>query len=270
MIKYTTQTNFSVVNYWQHLFPTIHTHDFWEILFVTEGSLINTLNGFEHKMNVGDIALIYPTSEHKLSYIPEIADKPVKYYNLIISTNYMKEICDKITPNLYSTFDKNQNLYATLSPDRQTKMLNIFRFARSIINQEEQSIWTRTAANILITEFIDLTQTTINNTVSEKALRIMSAPSNMQLTIREIAYKLGYSAEHFSRIFKKEQLKSPHEVYNSIKMNYAVVLLKQTELTVEEIADYIGINSISFFYRAFKKYHNCVPNSFRKKTKITN
>lgn len=57
--------------------------------------------------------------------------------------------------------------------------------------------------------------------------------------------------------------KSAHDVLNDMLLLEAKVLLKQTNLTVSEIAYKIGKNEISDFARFFKSQTNMKPSEYR-------
>ena len=47
-------------------------------------------------------------------------------------------------------------------------------------------------------------------------------------------------------------------------MEKAALLLKQSSLTMDEIAAAVGYSGVSSFYRAFEQYYSCSPGSYRK------
>ena len=49
-----------------------------------------------------------------------------------------------------------------------------------------------------------------------------------------------------------------------IRMEHASELLKGTKLTVEDISDRVGYESVYAFSRAFRQYYNIPPGAYRK------
>ena len=245
---------------WSNVFPKTHTHTFWEILFLYKGSLVNSLNKEEHVMNKYDVALIQPTSIHKLKPIPDVK---AEYYNITIEASFFKEFCNRIYDGLTEDFLNTPNLCVTLSAHRHKKLLDLISLAVSTTNQENAKKYYNIALSYLLPEFIPLNKTQ-QLSVVEQALNIMSNPDYMHLTVKEISKELGYTPEHLTRLFKKENASSPSQVFLDLKMAHARLLLIQTDLTVDEIAKTIGIDSIPHFYRIFKKFFNKTPNAVRK------
>jgi AraC-like DNA-binding protein len=245
---------------WSNIFPKTHTHTFWEILFLYKGSLVNTLNKEEHEMNKYDVALIKPTCIHKLKPVSGVK---AEYYNITIESSFFEEFCNRIYDGLADDFLNTPNLYVTLSAHRHKKLLELISLASSTTNQENAKKYYNIALSYLLPEFIPLNEMQQLSAV-EQALKIMSDPNYMHLTIKEISKQVGYTPEHLTRLFQKENVGSPSQIFLDLKMSHARLLLIQTELTVEEIAKTIGIDSLPHFYRIFKKSFNKTPSAIRK------
>jgi len=87
----------------------------------------------------------------------------------------------------------------------------------------------------------------------------------------------GFNVTHLSKqlfmsrvaMYKKIVLltgKSPTDFIRSIKMQKAVQLLRQSDLTIAEIAYETGFNSPKIFSKLFKKEFNTIPSAFIGKT----
>ncbi|WP_100407357.1 helix-turn-helix transcriptional regulator [Bacillus solitudinis] len=85
-----------------------------------------------------------------------------------------------------------------------------------------------------------------------------------KLTIYELATLVRMSEGHFSRFFKSLVHKTPIGYINSIRINHATRLLKETDRKIVDIAMDVGFENQSYFIKTFKKQKKCTPNSFRK------
>ena len=63
--------------------------------------------------------------------------------------------------------------------------------------------------------------------------------------------------------------KSPTKWIDETLVLEAKVLLYQTELSINEVANEIGIEDQSYFSRLFKKYEQVTPLQFRKMIEIS-
>jgi YesN/AraC family two-component response regulator len=73
----------------------------------------------------------------------------------------------------------------------------------------------------------------------------------------------GYSATYFGKLFHRVVGVSFSEYLVNARINQAKILLKTSEMSVSQIAYYLGYCDVSYFTRQFKKIVGCPPNSFR-------
>jgi AraC-like DNA-binding protein len=85
-----------------------------------------------------------------------------------------------------------------------------------------------------------------------------------ELNVEHLAYKIGLSRFHFSRLFKQLTDKSVMEYINDIRIHRAEYLLHNTRMTVTEIAMAVGFQDIYYFSRMFKKSRGMSPSEVRK------
>jgi AraC-like DNA-binding protein len=258
--NYEDKNSHITAKHWSNVYPITHTHTFWEILFLCKGSLMNTLNKEQREMHKYDVALIQPTSIHKMK---PLTDTKVEYYNITIEASFFEEFCNRIYEGLIDELSSATNLCITLSAHRHKKLMDLISFASSTTNKENAAKYYNIVLSYLLPEFIPFDETQTLSVV-EKALKMMSNPSYMSLTIKDIAKDLGYTPEHLTRLFKKENAGSPSQVFLGLKMSHAKLLLMQTDLSVAEIAKTIGMESLPHFYRIFKKFFGTTPSAIRR------
>jgi len=81
-----------------------------------------------------------------------------------------------------------------------------------------------------------------------------------------ISHQAGMSYSSFRRLFRKLEKSSPHHYFLRCRMQRAVELLRDTELSVKEIAYQFGYDDIAQFSKLFKQKIGTSPSQFRKKT----
>lgn len=75
---------------------------------------------------------------------------------------------------------------------------------------------------------------------------------------------LGVTQHRMIEIFKKEYALTINEYINSLRLDNAKTKLKDTDEPIIHIAYSVGFNSLSAFYRFFRKYTGTTPKDFRK------
>ena len=84
------------------------------------------------------------------------------------------------------------------------------------------------------------------------------------LDLDGVSSHLGFNPSYFCRIFKHATGATFTEYLNFVRICKAERMLAQTQDSILEIAGAVGIYSVSYFNRIFKKYHNCSPSVFRQ------
>lgn len=97
----------------------------------------------------------------------------------------------------------------------------------------------------------------------ERKLRqeILSQVSNPKLNIESLSSAIAMSRSSLNRMCHKELDKSPMQYTTEIRMQHAMVLLKNKKHTVSDIAYGIGYESLAYFSRVFKKHYGQSPSS---------
>ena len=74
----------------------------------------------------------------------------------------------------------------------------------------------------------------------------------------------GKSQEYLTRATRRYYNKTPMQIINEIRINYAKMQLEVTNNSVADIAFETGYNDVSLFIKNFKKLTSFTPGSYRK------
>lgn len=97
----------------------------------------------------------------------------------------------------------------------------------------------------------------------ETAVRIMHQKKQDGVQITELARRVNLSTCRFTHLFTTELSVSPKRYLRNIKMDAAKTLLKESFLSIKEIASSVGFGDRSHFSREFKKAFGHGPSEFR-------
>ena len=87
---------------------------------------------------------------------------------------------------------------------------------------------------------------------------------NKDLTLESVSSHFGLNPSYFSRMFKKALGSAYTEYLNFVRICKAEKLLKDTDMSVLEVAMETGFSSVTYFNRVFKKIRNCSPTTYKK------
>lgn len=85
------------------------------------------------------------------------------------------------------------------------------------------------------------------------------------IKISDIAEEFSFSSEHIIRIFKKNYGITPHRFILQSKIRLAMIMLMNTDNSVEYIANSLNFSDPKHFSTQFKRTVGCKPSEYRKK-----
>lgn len=244
---------------WSHVFPFTHTHTFYEIIFVLDGKFDNSLDGQVKTLNKYDVCLIKKENIHKLT---KTSNQPVLFYNIMIKEEYFLKLATSICEDFFDNLEQ----YKTLNPQIFENILSIIEkavFTPTTSLKEKQDLL-QIAVTKLLCEFA-IKNTKKDDSLVNKVIHQMSLHENMSLTIKDIADKVNFSVEHIIRLFKKNNLSTPNQIFTKIKLDYACELLVTTDYKTSYICELVGFCNVNYFNKVFKNSFCLSPQQYRKK-----
>ncbi|WP_174613006.1 bifunctional transcriptional activator/DNA repair enzyme AdaA [Virgibacillus ihumii] len=83
------------------------------------------------------------------------------------------------------------------------------------------------------------------------------------LDLSELAQKVGVSKFHLHRLFKKNTGSTPRKYLEKVRVRHAEKLIINTKKSIAAIAFQTGFQSISGFYKAFRRETGKAPSRYR-------
>lgn len=85
----------------------------------------------------------------------------------------------------------------------------------------------------------------------------------LPLGAKELGERFGYSPDHVGRMMREFTGTPLHEYVLSRKIDRARLLLRETDLTVADVAQYLGFSDSSHFSRVFRRLTGTKPSDLR-------
>lgn len=252
----------------------LHSHSYYEVQVLERGSCRIKAHNQNVMVSEKEMIIIRPGDLHvqaiKLSDFLEkhtLALRVEKCSGEEGYFEYFKEILDKhalsplkVTPELM----EKVLLFFSLRPAsiRETFLVNLT--AHEVLYGIFESFEDFVSDNLFTnSEGVVLRE-------HEEALLDVLVNSPIQLTLPDIAERLGYSVRQVQRFIQKKY-GMPYIIMlrtrkiDSIKK----LLIDEPDIPVSEIAARVGYNSETSLYRDFKKHVGCTPCEYRKATLVT-
>ena len=83
------------------------------------------------------------------------------------------------------------------------------------------------------------------------------------ISLEEVSSEVGFSGSYFSTLFRKETGKNFLEYSTDVRIDEAKVLLRESRMTIENVAKSVEINDYKRFSKTFKKLTGVSPKEYR-------
>lgn len=250
-----------------------HWHEQLEILYFYEGKGVIELDKKQIEVGPEDIVIVNSNELHS-GYCME---KTLKYHYIAIDTSLIRCSVDGNCEQKYITpITQNHIMFTNkisgnpvaiecvknIIAEYETKEAGfelsiksyVYRLLVFLLRNHMDRILTQSEYKLHIQ----------NLQMLNKILEFVESSYMEEITIDRITKIACLSRFYLSRLFKRLTGKSINEYINSIRIDKAEQLIKNTNLSMTEIAMATGFNDANYFSRIFKKYKNAAPSEVRR------
>ncbi len=244
-----------------------HYNGNWEISLFIEGESISSYNNKDTKAVYGTVFLTGTKYIHKI-----IASTPKHLHrDIYITDEELRRFC--------AFYDKDA-LYRFISEQEEAIPIHVpagtfkdiigdLASAEMLPNTEEEMRIKKIIINSIVMyllSFIPKHEYFRQKNIPEWLTAFMQElknPSIFTKKIYDLTASTGYSHSQLARLFKKHTGFTLFEYVDTVKMNYALMLLQTTDDSVLEISMALGYDSLSYFIKRFKTAYGITPQKLR-------
>lgn len=262
-----------------HAMPTkgisarTHGHNSYELRIVVEGEAHLRINGRQIEAKKGYYWLSPPNNLHYVIRCCEdtriisikFADNFLssKVYNML--GMYGEGIAGRLDSAGLNSFSKMLNNCVETYTSSKSKLC--------------KSLFIKNAVEAVLVILIDkcdgFAPETIDSMTGHDILEAVSYVKKHfteELTANDMAKRLGYTPNYFSMKFKSLTGKNFIETVNDERLRLAYYMLSTMDISVNDVAEYVGYSSVAYFSRMFKKKFKNSPSTVRnlERKRMTN
>ena len=233
------------------------THEYYELLYVTQGMLSVARADNAYALTAGDAILLGPDTKHpKLlqreracSYLSVVFDmeiaKPYRLLGRIFHcTGGLRDALRRLTEDCATHTAHTRTLMICHMQEVLTHLL-------LFCDPEDEPT-------------LSASSPTYQNDLLQQILTYMEERVTEPITIEEICHKFFLSRSSLQSLFKTHLNNSPKSYLLNIKLQKSKELIRENQHTISEIAELLGFSSIHYFSRLFKKYFEQSPSEYAK------
>ena len=227
-----------------------HFHKNLELIILLHGTMEVTVNGTIEQMNAGEAALILSNQIHAFE-VPKGSTASVTVFSEDYVPAFSSVIKNKQgTRSCFVPLDSIVKLYLEQivagNCTRLMKKACLYALCDQYLQQIElENRQDRT--NFLVGKILDW----------------IAMHYTENITLKQAAEEFGYEYHYLSRLLNRNYAINFSGLLNAYRIEYAVNLLQNSDLSITGIAEASGFQSIRSFNHSFKKITGFTPNNYR-------
>ena len=256
-------------------FPS-HRHNFIEVLYVCEGSLINIIGGKQVVIEAGELLFLNQFTRHEIlpagkndiainfMILPEFFDVA---YTMAGSNNVLADFLVNV---LRQNEEKGEYLHFRVAEVLQIQNLLENMIYSLVTGRGDQNRINQTTMGLIFLYLLDSVQyaemrvpNQYENMISMTTLDYIEQ-NYKTATLTELCVRLHLPMHVLSKMIKKNTGFNFKELLQRKRMNKAIELMCETELPISDIIAAVGYENGSYFHRVFREKYHVTPRSFRE------
>ena len=254
--------------------------NFYYLQDISKGSGLLKIKDNVHIISNNSIVIVNPYQNHLIKFNqPEKADTntiglTLEDINEFITVlkNYDNKLLDNKNQTDNSDYEFKKNFYSNNKELSNKVKKAIYGEPGNIANEFAREIFKQELLYYVINQ--DIKQNIKNYELTHKikdeiksrlalVLEYLHDNYNKKIRIDSITMLTGLSKSRFMQLFKEYIGYSPYQYVTKIRIDKAIELLYNTNLSITEISFQIGYPAISSFTRVFKNQTGRLPSDYR-------
>lgn len=220
--------------------------------YVYSGCGVLRIGDTEYKIHPGEIFLIRP---NQLTYYKADSENPWLYRWIEFNGRMSERIISAFSEPVISDYDDDDDIIGE-------KFKEFISCGKIPFEAAMEKFWSVIAA--LTLNSADSAQIRSRNYVQMAELYIRNN-INKKITVNDISNHVGINRSYLSRLFKEYKNISPQQYLTTERINTAAQYLKNTDISIVEVAQSVGYSDYHIFNKVFHRYFNTSPSEWRKK-----
>lgn len=252
-----------------------HSHGFCELVIVTRGSAMHWLEGEDFPVSAGDVFLLQGRQRHyfhdrknldliNIMYDPARIDLP---------ENELRRMPGYCAMFILEPTYRRQHRFASRLHLMRVPLARVERLTnemeRECVEQKPGNEVALRAKLLEMMVFLSRAYTNAGSTEAHALLRVGNVIGALENGLQEdwtldSLLKIAHmSSSNLMRVFRKATGQTPIEYLIRLRIQKAMELLQNTDMTITEIAMEVGFNDSNYFTRQFRKIVGESPRQFR-------
>ncbi|MBA4493829.1 helix-turn-helix domain-containing protein [Paenactinomyces guangxiensis] len=253
-----------------------HWHPEMELIYMEEGTASLQMGTSLITLKAGE-AIFIPSGQLHAAY--PVEKTPFRLHAIVFHANLINSFTyDTIQTRYIDLISGPHPFFPIIIHENIQWMENVLKSIQMIIQQFQRKepvfeLTIKAHLLMLVSEIIKNTRSedkpknphdSVKINRIKQVLQYIEQHYSEKISIRELARIIQMSEGHFSRFFKSVVRMTPVEYMNTLRINRAAKLLRETDRRIIDISMDVGFDNPSYFIKIFKQQKKCTPSQFRK------
>lgn len=241
--------------------PHFHRNCF-EIVYISAGSVIFSIDGTDYKLSGGDVFITQPNQIHSTNSLP-VSVCEMYWFHLAADSKQFLYLNDSASRYV------REKLASSKTPQLHTNAKEIYPLIKSAFDICAQGSNPQLAGQYLslllykIIEYQDKTTFKLTPDIGRVLNYIMDHLTD-EISLEQLADISHLSVSQFKQKFKNQIGFSPRQFINYEKIEFSKTLLLEG-MSVTDVSSMLGFDNSSYFAVVFKRFNLCSPTEYVKK-----
>ena len=236
--------------------------EYYEIIYIIDGDVTYASKTDKTNLSIGDLRLISPDVQYSISGNSSSLLRTVTISRSVFE-DYLALITHSEEPSFSFPLQKN-SVHLSVSELMELEAIAL-RYSSVSDLTRKRGIGAEMMAKILNRFFNEIeTSHPSDSPLMQRILDLLNTPAGIRGGLPYICKTLQYSESYVSHRFKFHRGVTFSQYIKDTRLKYIEYYLKTTNYSLKNIADLVGIESLSYLNRIFKEKYNVTPLKYRK------
>lgn len=256
--------------------PT-EAHDFWELVYADKKSVICSADNKEQTLQAGELLFHKPNETHALRAdgvnAPNvfIVSFECKSESMRFFENKKTRLTDELSRLVYEIIRESKTTFDLPYSDPSLKKMKLLG-SPSLGGQQLIKNYLEILLISLMrgetekqdSEIVFLPKEELGERVANSVIAYLKEHVLERIGISDVCENLHYNKSYLFEQFKRATKMPIMAYFMKLKIERAKLLLRETELSVSQIAETLAFDSPNYFSKAFKKATGRTPLQYKK------
>ncbi len=258
------------------------SHDFWEMVYADKGEIICERENEEILLREGEV-IFHKPDEYHTHKTKESSGASIFIISFVCKSeavhffeNKKMTLGKDLLKYIYMLIEESRATFDLRDTNHRTKRMPLLanpalggtQAIKNILELLLIAIMRKDAASAEGPSFV--LKENFDEYITNQVIEYLSEHIHGSVKVEDICHHLNYTKSYLFRQFKSVTGQSIMAYFISLKIKEAKRLLRETEMSVTDIANALAFDTPNYFSKTFKRVSGYTPMQYKKMVRLQN